>query len=380
MKILIFSTNSRGGIADYAHDQANAIAKLGAEVSVVCPPEFIEGRKVQYAPMPILENPRPAGDFSTRLKRRLWFSCAVLKNMSRLYRIARQEPGMHILTHFEEYLAPLWAWRLRDLHRYGVFSHTILHDPIRDYRVGPKWWHDWSVRSAFGALNTVFVHGKDRGDTPSGIRVIHIPYGIHDYPDSTRAREDVRRELGIPADARLITSFGYIRDNKNLDLVIEALARIPEIVLLVAGSEMGCGNKPVAYYKALAEHLGCAHRIIWRTTFLSDQDVAAIMGASDLSILTYAREFVSSSAAQSVAMRYRVPCLVSGGNDSSREAIERYEAGIWVEPGSSEAIESGLRKWLTVAPKPDWDGYHAEYSWGNNARIVLDAMASTTRH
>ncbi|MDX2306650.1 MAG: glycosyltransferase family 4 protein [Hyphomicrobium sp.] len=370
MKLYAFCELGRGGISDYAHDQANALADQGVDVVLYCAPALIEGRELRYDARPVLADPRVGKATGSKVVRQMALARSILANFQRLHRdLARLTPA-HLLVHFSEYLAPLWAWRLKALRQAGWKVHTILHDPKREHVVGPEAWHRLSVEMALAQFDTIFVHTNERGDCPPSADVARIPYGIHAYPPPQKSRSEVRRELGIPEAVNLLTAFGFIRDNKNLDLVIDALKERPEFVLLVAGTEQGGGNKPISVYRERAEAVGVADRVIWRTRFHSQQEVADILSASDLSVQTYARSFRSSSAALGVTFNYRLPCLVSSGAASTRELIEGGGVGLWVEPDDSTAIADALARFLTDPPKPDWHRFTYENSWAMNATLV----------
>lgn len=370
MKLTIWSELAKGGIADYAHDQAAALAARGLDVEMLCPPSFLEGRSFTYPVKPVLRDLRPVNRSESRLVRAWHLIAGLLANARTVAEhVARREPQA-VLTHFSEYMAPLWAWRMRRLRARGISFHSVLHDPVRDHVVGPGWWHARSVRAAFGFLDTAFVHTRERVPVPSDVTVMWVPYGIHPFPDASRDRPTVRRELDIPDTAKLLTSFGYIRDNKNLDLIIRAIASLPDLYLLIAGSEQAGGNRPVAYYQALAEELGCADRCRWLIRFVSAEETADLMSASDLSLLVYSRSFVSSSAALGVTTNYRLPCLISSGSKTTEEMVRDYQLGVWVEPDSADSIRIGLQQWLAGDLEPDWEGYSREHSWARNAEIV----------
>ena len=44
MSVLYYCPVSVGGLADYAHEQANALSDAGVEVSILCAPAFSKGR------------------------------------------------------------------------------------------------------------------------------------------------------------------------------------------------------------------------------------------------------------------------------------------------------------------------------------------------
>jgi glycosyltransferase involved in cell wall biosynthesis len=374
MRILGFMPHSRGGIADYAHDQANALQDIGVEVELLCAPGYVEGRRARYRLRPELAECFPKQQSPVRVLRRLRLSQRILQSAGRL--VGAVEQGRHefVLMHFSEYLAPLWAPPLQRLKARGVTFGSVLHDPVRNYVVGPKVWHDWSVRQAFSFLNCVFVHSGHELKNRGGVASTVVPYGVHSFPPPKKDRASLRRSLDIPQEAKVLLSFGFIRDNKNLDLVLEALSGIRELYLVIAGSDQSGGNRPASYYVARAEQLGCADRCRWLIRYIDDTEMADLHAASDLSVLTYSRSFRSASSALSATTNYRIPCIASSGPGPLEDLVKRYKLGIWVEPDSAEAIMAGLRHWFDVGVVPDWERYYSENSWGENARRVVDAM------
>lgn len=373
MKLVIYSELSRGGIADYAHDQAAALQARGFDVDFICAPDFLEGRQPTYRALPILRDLRSKGAPANPIARKLDLAGGILNNWRVLLDHVQKTGARHVLTHFSEYLAPIWApWAKAEARR-GVKFYSVLHDPVRDYVLGPKWWHDWSVRAACEVLTGGFVHAGSLAPLPGGAWVKQIPYGLHPYPAPSRPRAKVREELDLPADARVLIAFGYIRDNKNLDLVIDAMAGT-DLYLVVAGTEQAGGNRPMSFYQERAQAAGVAGRCRWVNRFLSNEEVADLIGACDLSVLTYSRSFVSASAAMSVTVSSHTPAIFSSGSEAMRQQVEEYGIGVWVEPDSTEAIREGLERWRSAQPKPAWDRYQADNSWTRNAQLIKAAI------
>lgn len=366
--------HSRGGISDYAHDQANALQDLGCEVQLLCAPSFMEGRQARYQILPELQEGFPGKQISIRILRRLLLSYRLIQNVNRMARVIEQHRHDHVLMHFFEHLSPLWSSQLRRLQAKGVFFGSVLHDPVRNYVVGPRFWHEWSIKQAFSFLNVVYVHSKLESPNGTNLRTVCVPYGIHNFPAWSRDRAQVRESLNLSADANVLLAAGFIRDNKNLDLVIKAISEIPELYLIIAGTEQAGGNKPVSYYQNLAQELGCADRCRWLIRYVEPVDFADLFHASDISVLTYSASFRSASSALSAAVNYRLPSLVSSGPGSMETVVRQYNIGIWVEPDSASAIASGLRHWLATGIRPDWESYIRDNSWEENARLVSQSM------
>lgn len=372
MKVTIFMDLGSGGVADYAHAQATFLAAQGADVDMLCTPDFLASRDPGYKTSPILKDWRgPGGDKLSKARRAL----DLVGNFRMLADHVMHHSPDAVLTQFSEYLSPFWAPRLRRLRRGGTVFASVLHDPVRDYQVGPRWWHERSVRDAFSFLDVVFVHTLDPISVPGTAEVKWIPHGLFAFPDPTTPRDEVRRKLNVPDDATLALSYGYLRDNKNLDLGIEAVARSPGVHLLVAGRDQSTRNKPVEHYQQLAKSLGCADRVHWMNRFISEAETADLMTASDVLLLTYSRSFMSWSGVLSLAARYRLPAIVSAGTKTLGALVERFKTGVNVEPDSITAIQKGLVTWADLNAAPDWDGYQAEMSWARNAELVMENIA-----
>jgi glycosyltransferase involved in cell wall biosynthesis len=94
-----------------------------------------------------------------------------------------------------------------------------------------------------------------------------------------------RTRLGIPLEAPLLGHFGLLHPSKGADLLVRALARLPQAHLLFVGGGTGAtdpGNAPFA--AALRDeivHLGLAHKVHW-TGRCPAGEAAAYLRACDV--------------------------------------------------------------------------------------------------
>jgi len=375
MRLLYFSPSTAGGLADYAREQANALAQLGVEVDFLSSNEFPFRSEDQFRPQPeLIIEPRSRSKLLPRWRhiRR------IMRHYGQLVRRVAAGNYRHILLgSYAEYLAPLWAWQLTHLAQRGVVFGAVVHDPVRDYVVGPQWWHRRSIASAYTFLREAFVHEPITLDTirpMPRLRTSVIPHGLYTFPPAQATREETRRKLGIPQTASVWLSFGHIRDGKNLDLVIRVLARFPDAFLIVAGKEQSSGQKPMAFYFDLARKCGVAERCLWLNRFIAPEEVGNLFVASDLALLTYSRNFHSASGVLNASVFFRKPCLASSGPGNLQSVVTQYQLGIWVEPDREEALAEGLRRWYADPPVPLWDAYASDNNWRRNAEIVRERM------
>jgi glycosyltransferase involved in cell wall biosynthesis len=376
-RLLYFCLSSVGGLAEYAHHQASELAAQSVDVTLLCGIDWPFGKETAYRQRRELPKRHPQRK-EARWRSQLRLARYLLVSHFGLVRILHETGIKRVLMcTYLEYLAPVWAPSLRRLNRSGVVFGAIVHDPVRDHIVGPQWWHRHSISEGYSFLRELFVHEAidlSADHRRNDLRITVIPIAPYEYPAPSKSRQDFRAELTLPPDAVVALSFGHIRDGKNLDLILQAMADVKEVFLIVAGTQGNLGQKPVAYYQQLAETLGISDRCRWLIEYHDPVSVANIFTASDLNLLTYSGAFRSASGVLNIAAQYDTPVLASCGHSALGTAVEQYALGIRVESDSKEAIARGIRQMMETKALPDWAGYRRDHSWKRNARAVITAM------
>ena len=381
MKLLYYSPSSYGGLADYAHEQANALAEIGVDVHFLCTPEYPAHKASKYRRMAELEEVNLDTTAAHKIARARQYLRVTLNNYRSLANTIRRGSYQYVLlSAYAEYFAPLWAGQFRRLAKQGVTFGAVVHDPVRDFVLGPIWWHKWSVAQGYSFLRNVFVHEQvaiDYGTRADCIRTTVISHGVYNFLDAQRSRLSVRKALNVPEQAKVMLSFGHIRDGKNLDLIIRAMVELPDVYLVVAGKEQSSGQRAAEYYQALAERLNVAERCRWQIGFISKSLAADLLSASDVVALTYSRDFRSASGVLTVAANYQKQCIASGGEGSLKTLVTKYHLGTWVEPDSWEAIQEGIKQHFLHPPSSLWREFYAENSWLANAQQVAKFLEAS---
>ncbi len=374
-RFLIYCTEASGGLADYAHSQAEAIANASIDVTLLAPADFVH-QSTRYALKPVLRTSGWKG--STRFLHRLAFLARLLANARCLDATIRCSGYTFVLwSSYTEYLAPLWAWRFRRLRRLGVHFAAVVHDPVRSYQVGPRWWHRWSIAEGYSFLEQAFVHapiGLDTVRPMPDLRVTVIPHGPFPFPPASRSRAEARRLLGVPLHVPLLLCFGRLRSDKNLNRVLQALSSHPTAHLLVAGPEATPRQLQSSDYRRLAKELGVENRCHWQIRFHTPQEVAEVFGAADAVVLAYSWSFRSASGVLNVVANYRLPVVASAGDSAMLSAVQRYRLGVVIPPDDTAALAAGISHILASPPRPDWQGYLDANSWSANAQQVVAAL------
>ena len=112
---------------------------------ILCSRDFLDGRKVSYQKSEVFRShfsvfSRFGGRFGALFDR----SFNIIGCQWRLaWEVVCRRPDVVLLSSYSEYLAPFWVlphWILAKC--FGVTYVANLHDPVRDYVVGPQWWHE----------------------------------------------------------------------------------------------------------------------------------------------------------------------------------------------------------------------------------------------
>ena len=177
---------------------------------------------------------------------------------------------------------------------------------------------------------------RDNGLDPS--RVESIPTGIDLSRYGILARDDARRSLGLPADARLTGIVATLRSWKGHRHLLDAMAR-PEVgdaILVVVGD----GPQREALERQAAS-LGLGARV----RFAGQQrDVAAWLASLDVFVLpSTANEGVPQALLQ--AMASGVACVTTNAG-AIPEVARDGETALVVPPGDSAALSAAIGRLL----------------------------------
>ena len=214
------------------------------------------------------------------------------------------------------------------------------------------------------------VEQEMKGFTNSKQAVVFHPHPIYDNFGARVAREDAIKALGLDHSIRYALFFGFIRDYKGLDLLLEAFAKTnfskQEVKLIVAGEYYG--NRDT--YEAQIKRLGIADRLILRTDFIANDQVRYYFGAADLVVQPY--KTATQSGISQMAYHFGVPMVVTkvGGLP---EIVPDGKAGYVVDT-NADAIAHAMERFFTEADQEAFrqniDRLARQYEWSALVEVV----------
>jgi D-inositol-3-phosphate glycosyltransferase len=169
---------------------------------------------------------------------------------------------------------------------------------------------------------------------------VYSPHPLYDNFGEAVSKSLAKQRLGLEEDKKYILFFGFIREYKGLDLLINAFAderfRKLQVKLLIAG-EFYIDGKP---YLELIEKLGLNNEIVLRTEFIENRDIVNYFCASDIIAQPY-RDATQSGVTQ-IAYHFEKPMLTTNVGGLS-EMVPNGMVGYVVEPEINEISEALLR-------------------------------------
>ncbi len=166
-----------------------------------------------------------------------------------------------------------------------------------------------------------------------------LPHPIYSNFGSPIDKEEAKSFLKIK-DEKVILFFGFIRDYKGLDILLEAIAILKDklnVKLLIAGEFYSNKEK----YLSLIKVLGIEKNILMFTDFIPTSEVKYYFSASDCVILPY-RDATQSGIVQ-IAMNFLKP-VIAANVGGLAEVIENGISGFIVDRENPQLLAEAILK------------------------------------
>jgi glycosyltransferase involved in cell wall biosynthesis len=135
------------------------------------------------------------------------------------------------------------------------------------------------------------------------------PHPLYDNYGEILSKEEAKKALNLNADQHYILFFGFIREYKGLDILLEALAderlrKLP-VRLLIAGEFYA--NE--SHYMDIIKRLSLSEDVIIHSDFIPHTDVRKYFCASDVVVLPY--KDATQSGVTQVAYHFNRPVITT---------------------------------------------------------------------
>lgn len=200
-------------------------------------------------------------------------------------------------------------------------------------------------------------------------KYISHPHPLYDHFGKKADADDAKRKLNIPADKKVVLFFGFIRDYKGLDLLIEAMTKLnDEYVLVIAGEVYGSFEK----YERQIEKLCLKDKVILHVRYIGDNEVPLFFSSADVCVLPY--KSATQSGITSIAYHFDLP-MIATDTGGLKESIEHNKTGLVVPSPDSGLIANAIQEYFTQNCKPRFQEeiklLKNKLSWDSLANAII---------
>ena len=201
-------------------------------------------------------------------------------------------------------------------------------------------------------------------------KYLRVNHPVYDHFPALINQDEAQKQLGLDPSKKTILFFGFIRDYKGLDLLIQAMEDLDESYqLVIAGEVYGSFEK----YQLLVNQSKAKNRISLFNKYIGDDDVAIYFSASDVCVLPY--KSATQSGITSISNHYNLP-IIATNVGGLKETIHHEKTGLIVDVADSKEIASTINHYFNHDYKSVFAQNiaieKAENSWENFGKKLIE--------
>ena len=374
MKIAILGSAHplRGGLAAFNERLAYQLQQQGHEVVIYSfslqYPSFLFPGKTQFT-----DEPAPAGlkilTVVNSVSPMNWLSVGAQMN--------KEKYDLIVVKYWLPFMGPAFGTILRKAKKNKHTRVLCVVDNIipHEKRPGDKPFTKYFIKAvdAFVTMSKdVLKDVKTFTDKPS----YFTPHPIYDSYNEAVSKQAACERLQLDPNKKYILFFGFIREYKGLDWLLEAMAdeRIVQsgIELLAAGEYY---NKEVeANDNKIIEEYKLQSRVHLKTDFIPNSEVRYYFSAADLVVQPY--KHATQSGITQIAFHFEKPMVVTNVGGLA-EVVPDGKVGFVAEP-NPKSIADAILKFYEPNSIPDLHRHILEekkkYTWDTFTEVMMNAV------
>jgi glycosyltransferase involved in cell wall biosynthesis len=205
---------------------------------------------------------------------------------------------------------------------------------------------------------------------------LFTPHPVYDSYKEAVSKQEACKKLQLDSNKKYILFFGFIREYKGLDWLLEAMAderiRKADIHLLAAGEYY---NKAVeANNNAIIEKHGLQNVVHLTTDFIPNSEVRYYFSAADLVVQPY--KHATQSGITQIAFHFEKPMVVTNVGGLA-EVVPDGKVGFIAEPNPT-AIADAILKFYTPNSLQNMlehiKNEKKKYTWDTFTEVMMKAV------
>ena len=210
---------------------------------------------------------------------------------------------------------------------------------------------------------------KDLLSIKPDAKYIRVNHPVYNHFPAPIAREVAQSTLRLDPTKKTILFFGFIRDYKGLDLLIQAMNVLDDTYqLLIAGEVYGSFDK----YQEWIDNSNANSRIALYNQYIGDNEVSDYFSAADVCVLPY--KSATQSGITSIANHYNLP-IIATNVGGLKETIHHQKTGLIVDKPEVSQIADSIKTYFDSNLKPlfaaEIEKEKQENSWENFVEKII---------
>lgn len=226
-------------------------------------------------------------------------------------RLRKEKPDLIVLRYWIPFISPSLGSIARLIRKNKHSKVVAIADNVipHEKRPGDTLLSKYFIHSVDGFVTMSEAVMEDLNQFDQKKPRLFNPHPLYDNFGNSVEVQEARKKIGIPVEGKYLLFFGFIRDYKGLDLLLEAMCdmRIKEegIQLIVAG-EFYSGEERIRAY--IQKHQ-LEDQLFLHTDFIANEEVRYYFSAADLVVQPY--KTATQSGVTQVGYHFEKPMLVT---------------------------------------------------------------------
>lgn len=197
-----------------------------------------------------------------------------------------------------------------------------------------------------------------------------LPHPLYNHFGNLIDTKEARKKLQINQDKKTLLFFGFIRDYKGLDMLIDSMELLDNSYqLIIAGESYGNYDK----YKEQIEKSSRKTDIHQHVRYISDQEVPLFFSAADVCVLPY--RSATQSGITGISYHFNLPMIATDVGGLA-EIIHHEKTGIISPEASSKSITKSIQSFFSDTSTAKYRNnimeLKKELSWEEMASKIIE--------
>jgi glycosyltransferase involved in cell wall biosynthesis len=298
-------------------------------------------------------------------------------------KLRNERPDIVVVRYWIPFMGPALGTILRRIRKNRHTKIICIADNVipHEHRPGDRTFTRYFLKSCDAFITMSENVMSDLRSFEKNKPAMLVPHPLYDNFGTAVSKAEAREKLGLGKNEKIILFFGFIRNYKGLDLLLEAMSllknnpksEIANLKLLVAGEFYEDKSR----YLELIDRLEIKEQLVLKTGFIPDADVRYYLCAADAVVQPYRN--ATQSGVTPLAYHFERPMVVTdvGGLAAM---VPHEKAGLVAQPTPQSIAEAILRFYQLGESYfiPHLRTEKQKYSWGNLMNAVTKLAEGIT--